>query len=111
MGGHHNPWSSTAGAALYGESSLQAVHRETKEELGLLLKSDDYRFIERAYFDSYLMDVYETRWNGNSEDILFDPQEVSAVKWASIFEIQDMYITKRFYDRSTNYFSNMLGRE
>jgi len=108
LGDCFNPWSSTAGAALIGEKSVESVQRETKEEMGLHFSFNDLRFIERAFFDVYFLDVYETTWNGEIDDINFDPNEVADVKWVTKTEIQRMYHSKEFYDRKTNYFNKIL---
>jgi isopentenyldiphosphate isomerase len=109
LGDFINPWSSTAGAALIGERSVESIQRETREEMGLLFNLKEFRFIERSFFDVYFLDIYETTWNGQIEDLNIDPNEVADAKWVTRSEIQQMYASKEFYDRSTNYFNKILG--
>jgi 8-oxo-dGTP diphosphatase len=108
LGNCINPWSSTAGAALIDEKSIEAVQRETREEMGLYFDFKELRFIERNFFEKYFLDVYETIWNGKIDDINFDPIEVADVKWVTRSELQRMYLSKEFYDRRTNYFNKLL---
>ena len=110
LGGLKNPWSSTAGAAIKGESSLDAIQRETKEEMGLDFHQEDFRFIERKFYDVFFKDVYETIWNGNIDEINFDPVEVADVTWVTADELCEMYDRKEFFDHRTEYFNTILNR-
>ena len=103
-----DPWSNTAGAVITGESSVEAIQRETREEMGLYFGKKDFRFMERTFFDDFFMDVYETTWNGKSNDIKFDPIEVAGVKWVTRSELCEMYNSKDFYDHSTDYLNKLL---
>ena len=105
---YQNPWSCTAGAAVKGETSIEAIQRETVEEMGLDFEHKEFTFIERTFFDDFFMDVYETTWNGSPEDINFDPVEVADVKWVTRAELNEMYLSKDFFDHSTNYLKKLL---
>lgn len=111
LGDYNNPWSTTAGSAVSGESSISAVQRETVEEMGIDFKPSDFTFIQRHFFDDFFMDVYETEWNGNPEDLNFDPVEVAEVKWVTLSEIQKMYESGEFYSHTTDYLENLLDIE
>ena len=104
-----DPWSTTAGSAVKGESSILAVQRETHEEMGLFFHQSKILFIQRSFFDDFFMDVYETVWNGRIEDVVFDPKEVSEVKWVTKSEIQKMYQTRDFYSHRTTYLERILS--
>jgi isopentenyldiphosphate isomerase len=106
---YYNPWSTTAGSAIKGESSIIAIQRETQEEMGLFFELAEINFIQRSFFEDSFMDVYETVWNGNAEDIIFDPTEVSAVKWVTTTEIQEMYKSQDFYSHKTSYLQRILN--
>ena len=103
-----NPWSTTAGAAVVGETSILAIQRETQEEIGLIFNKYEIIFIERSFFDDFFMDVYETVWNGKIEDIIFDPKEVSEIKWVTKAKIQELYKSKEFYSHGTSYLQRIL---
>jgi 8-oxo-dGTP pyrophosphatase MutT (NUDIX family) len=103
-----NPWSVTAGAAIAGETNFKAVQRETSEEMGLDFDQEEFRLIERTFFDDFFMDVFETTWNGNASEIDFDPKEVTDVKWVTQAELQKMYKSKDFFDHKTEYLTLIL---
>lgn len=106
---YKDPWSTTAGAAVQGELSITAIQRETHEEMGLHFDHSEIYFMERSFFDDFFMDVYETHWNGNIEDIIFDPKEVSKVKWVTVTDIQEMYKSQKFYSHKTFYLQRILN--
>ena len=76
--------------------------------MGLYFKPDEVRFIERAFFDDFFMDVYETTWNGKVENIIFDPKEVADVKWVTRSQLIEMYFSKDFIDYRTEYLNRIL---
>ena len=67
-------WENTGGAALAGETSLQAILRELLEETGLAPDPQELTLLLRedrrtdAHFD-----IYALTWEGEPEDIRFQP--------------------------------------
>lgn len=108
LGSLIDPWSTTAGAALMGETSLDAVQRETEEEMGLFFPKEEIRFVERVFYDVFFKDIFETIWNGRIEDVKFDPVEVADVKWVSVDQLVEMYEAKEFFDHKSEYFDRIL---
>ena len=79
--GFPNLWDVTAaGSALQGETSQQAMERELREELGLALDLDGIRPNLTVNFDR---DV-------DAAGLRLQPEEVQAVKWATLDEILTM---------------------
>lgn len=94
MGGH---WDVSAGGAVQaGESSLDAVVRETGEELGLQLPEDAFVKLLTLYYEGHLHDIYAARWDGKAEDLTLQVGEVSAAKWASEEEVLAMIDSGEF---------------
>ena len=63
-------WENTGGAALAGETSLQAILRELREDR----RTD-------AHFD-----IYALTWEGEPEDIRFQAGETDAARWMPLAE-------------------------
>ena len=82
---------SSGGAVISGETSREAVVRETREELGIDLDPDRFVKVCSLYYDNSIHDIYNVvleegeHWNFNVPN-----EEVAAVKWASEEEIMDM---------------------
>ena len=94
MGGH---WDVSAGGAVQaGECSLDAVARETAEELGLRLPKSDFVKLLTLYYEGHLHDIYAARWDGKAEDLTLQVGEVSAAKWATEEEVLAMIDSGEF---------------
>lgn len=106
LGGIDNPWATTAGSVLKGESSIQGAIRETQEEMGILLKEKDLNLKERMVFGDSLFDVYEAVWDG--EGNCFDPQEVEDFKWVTANVLKVMANKKEFFDYGSEYYRELI---
>lgn len=106
LGGVHNPWATTAGSVTKGESSLQGAIRETYEEMGILFKHEELKYLERFIHDVSLNDIYEVYYEGDCKE--FDPVEVEKVKWVTPDELKNMVNRGQFYDFGSQYFKNIL---
>lgn len=80
-------WENTGGAALAGETSLQAILRELREETGLAPDPQELTLLLRedrrtdAHFD-----IYALTWEGEPEDIRFQAGETDAARWMPLAE-------------------------
>lgn len=85
------------------ESSLDAIIRETKEELGIELRKEDIKFlyslntidkINDNYINNIFFDNYITTMNVDINDIKLQDDEVSEVKFISPIDLKNMIINK-----------------
>ena len=79
---------SAGGFAKSGESSLDAIMREAKEELGISCESEDFRFVLTEPFNFVFDDIYITQQELGADDISFQTEEICEVR----FETQDAVI-------------------
>lgn len=102
-------WSITGGAVDAGETPLEAVKRECKEELGIDLDEEKLglSLSYRREFD--FVDVYWTEQEINLEDITMDPSEVINVKYASVDEIKALAEKKEFSHSIMMYFDTLVN--
>ena len=92
-------WDVSAGGFVSsGEDSRQAVLREAKEELGLELEDADFRFLLCEPFSYVLDDFYLAFSDTAAEDMHFQQEEVSELKWAGREEVFQMLSNGRFVD-------------
>ena len=78
-------WENTGGAALAGETSLQAILRELREETGLAARPEEFTLLlrEDCRTDAHF-DIYALSWDGDAEDIRFQPGETDAARWVPL---------------------------
>ncbi len=93
---------SVGGSAVAGDDSRSAAHRELFEELGLSVSFEDLRPMITVNFDGGFDDVYLLEMDLDTDTLVLQPEEVKAVRWASLFEILDMIDSGDFipYDKN-----------
>jgi len=90
-------WEIPGGGVASGETSVEAVCREVREETGLDVSDSDmnviytYRNEDLESGDNYFADIYLIHKKFTIEDVSVDPKEVMDVKLADINEIKRLY--------------------
>ena len=86
----NNPgkWSSTNGLIQYGETNIETVKRETKEELGIEIEPNQIFLFKENYFvdKHWLVDIFITYANINLENIKIQESEVDKVAFVTLDE-------------------------
>jgi isopentenyl-diphosphate delta-isomerase type 1 len=82
---------SAAGHVNSGQTSLEAAQMETKEELGLLLLSADFKFLctlneynvsnNGKHIENGLSDIYVLHLDLEISQLKIEPEEVEEVRW------------------------------
>ena len=86
-------WDLTGGGTRAGETTLQAICRETSEEIGMKFKPEDATFLKEIRRDgvpSSFKDFWLFRSDINADEIQFPDGEAVEAKWATIDEILQM---------------------
>lgn len=90
-------WECNGGSILKGETSLEGVLREVKEELGLEFKAEDAIYLKEVRRDRLppdFKDLWLFRKDVDLKDVTFPDGEAVAAKWVSIDEFIEMYENK-----------------
>lgn len=106
-----NMWTNTGGACIAGETSIETVFRELREELNVIPNIDDLELIASYKRKKDYVDVWLLRQNININDLKFNDNEVQAAKWVSIEEWKKLLIEEQAIKSSTNYFLNYINNE
>lgn len=95
--GWPNLWDvSVGGSACRGENSSSAAERETREELGLTLDLSEERPFLTVHFDRGFDDIYLIQKDVDLQQLHLQPEEVQAVRWATLPEIEQLMERKEF---------------
>ena len=105
-----NMWTNTGGAAQVGETSLQTVIRELKEELNISANIDNLKYIASYMRKNDFVDVWILKDNLETANIIFQ-EEVQDAKWVSIEEFSKMIDNEKAVKSSLSYFKNYLKQE
>lgn len=85
-----NQWETTGGAAVAGETSVQAIARELFEETGLRASAEEFVFLESVRSKSWICDTYALRKDAALSEIVLQPGETCAAKWVDRAEFESM---------------------
>lgn len=81
-------WAITGGHPKAGETSLEGILTEVKEELGITI--NEPTLFKRVHDDKCFCDLYYIKENVDIFKIHLQSEEVSDVKWASTYEIENL---------------------
>ncbi len=81
-------WATTGGHPKAGESSLDGIITEIREELGLEVPKDKLRLFKTIKTDDDFVDVYYLNMDIDIREIIVQKDEVEKVKWASVKKIK-----------------------
>ena len=86
----------TGGSVIRGESPLETIKRETKEELSVDLDIENAIKINHYKTNNVWLDVYLVKQDIDLNKVIMQKEEVSEVKFASFEEIERLYEEKCF---------------
>lgn len=89
-------WAGTGGHAKSGQTSLEAVIDETKEELGIDISNYNIINFENVKEGNVFCDFYYLRANINLSDVIVQEDELSEVGYFSKSEIENMINNNEF---------------
>jgi len=89
-------WECNGGSILAGETSLEGILRELKEELGLEFSKKDAIYLKEIKSRRFpnFKDLWLFRKDIDIKDVKFNDGEAIAAKWVSIDEFIEMYNKK-----------------
>ena len=91
---HGSLWECNGGSILAGETSLEGILRELKEELGITFSEKDATFLKEVKRDKKVPD-FKDLWlfqkDISTDEISFPDGEATEAKWVAIEEFINMY--------------------
>ena len=106
-----NMWTNTGGACIAGETSIETVFRELKEELNITPNIDNLELIASYKREKDYVDVWLLKQNINITDLKFNDNEVQDAKWVTIEEWEKLLIEEQAVKSSTDYFLKYINNE
>lgn len=107
LAAHPGVWATTGGSATVGESSAEAVIRETAEELKLNLVPEDLQLINRLWRRDYFVDLYLTDIQAGFVDDFHPTPEVDAVAFKHPSELARMIQAGSFFRYTYDIFEEL----
>ena len=106
-----NMWTNTGGACIAGETSIETVFRELKEELDITPSIDNLELIASYKREKDYVDVWILKQNINITDLKFNDNEVQDAKWVTVEEWKKLLIEEQAVKSSTDYFLKYINNE
>lgn len=86
----YHMWSTTGGHPKAGESSIEGIITEIKEELGLSVSTKELELFKTVKTEDDFVDIYYLKIDVDLDEIVIQEEEVEEVKWASVEEINNL---------------------
>lgn len=104
-------YGSTGGHPKSGETSLQGIITEIREELGLTVSPSDLELIFSSREDSeqVFFDIYYMKKDLDISNLTLQKEEVESVKWLSIKEIRQLIDDGLFLESHAEEFFRMIN--
>lgn len=83
-------WECTGGAVKAGESSIECMKREIKEEIGIAVSDSELVFRGTKNGATFFIDCYELHKNITLSDLTLQKEEVADAKFVTIDEFERM---------------------
>ena len=83
-------WENSGGAAQAGETSIQAVVRELREETGIVAPAEEFAYLSTSRDAHCFYDHYCLRADIPLERVTLQPGETDAVRWVPMEEVHGM---------------------
>lgn len=90
-------WATHGGAVSAGETSFDACIREAHEEIGIVLQSQNVKYLSRGVGENLIMDNYIVLQEFDIESAALQVEEVSEIKWATLQEVKQMTDKGEFF--------------
>lgn len=101
-------WATTSGHPVFGQTSIEGMQTEIKEEIGLDVDQSSLEFVTTIERKKKYVDIYYLEGEYLLDNITMQKDEVDDVKWMARKEIETLHSTKKFKKTHYNYFSEVI---
>lgn len=103
-------WATTAGHPKEGESSIEGMMTEIKEELGLDIKENELKCVDTIKRKKMFVDVYYLEKDIEIEDCTIQEEELTDLLYMSEKEVKKFYEVGKFKESHYKYFLQLLDK-
>lgn len=102
-------WAATGGAAITGEDSYAAAHRELLEELGIDSTPETLKKLIRIKRRNSLVDVWMIVCSCEVKELTLQRSEVSEARWVSKEQLISMIKKGKYHNYGKEYFDTVFS--
>ncbi len=101
-------FTSTGGHPKAGETSLEGIITEIKEELGISIPKEELRLFYSELVGTRFLDIYYLYKDIDINNLVLQKEEVDYVKWMTIDEIKELINNGLFLKTHATMFLNLV---
>jgi len=102
-------WATTGGHPKAGETSIQGMCTEIKEEIGVAVKEKELKLFKTIKTEDDFVDLYYLQKDIDIHNIKIQEEEVQDVKWFSKIEINEMIKNNEFFKWHIDVYNDFLN--
>ncbi|MBR3229734.1 MAG: NUDIX domain-containing protein [Bacilli bacterium] len=102
-------WAFTGGYPKTGESSLEGIISEVREELGIDISLENITLMKSNVFDKVIGDIYYVNMEYNFDSFSLQKEEVSDVMLATYEDILNMIKNGEFFKTHGKVFMDLIN--
>lgn len=87
---HPGMWEVPGGCCKKGETTLNTIVREIKEEIGLAISKEDIIYLNTKLYKKQFVDIFKTNFNIDTKNIKLQLDEVEDARFVSKIELYKM---------------------
>lgn len=104
-------WATTSGHPVSGQTSIEGMVTEIKEELGLSVKESELKLITTVKRKDKFADIYYMEKDVNLDEIVMQKEEVDDVCYMTTKEVDEFYKASKYKKTHYMYFHEMLAKK
>ena len=104
----HSCIATTGGHVTYGDSALETVVKECKEELGIDVSANEITYIDTVLFKNCFLETFYTKMELNPSNLTLQTEEVESVKWYTKDEISEFIKSNEFREGNIKPYEKVL---
>lgn len=101
-------WATTGGHVPFGVSSLDTMHNEILEELGINIEIEKLEYIWTEKDSDALQDDYFLQMDIDIDQLTLQKEEVEFVKWMTVSEIEQLIAKNNFREGNIPFFEYLV---
>ena len=98
----------TGGHVTYGDSALETVVKECKEELGIDVSANKITYIDTVLFKNCFLETFYTKMELDPSNLTLQTEEVESVKWYTKDEISEFIKQNEFREGNIKPYEKIL---
>ena len=98
----------TSGHPIFGQSSLEGMITEIKEEIGLDVDKDSLKLVDTIERKKKYVDIYFMETDKKLDNLSIQKEELEEVQWMNKKEIDLLYSKNKFKKTHYKYFNKLL---